>query len=310
MRIGRSTPRGGATGRTRLIALASGLAAVAATALTGTPVHADPGDPTPAASYSAAQLAEVAEVIASAGVAGTAWAVDGASGRVTLAADSTVSTTAVDAIRQRAGGAAGALHVERLPGRLARYLSGGDGVYLSGPAGKFQCSVGFNTRDTSGNHFFLTAGHCTDGATDWFSDEFSTHIGTTENSRYPGDDFGLVRYDSEEPVPPGRAGAQDITSAGTPLTGQSACRRGVTTGVHCGQITGLNWTVNYGDGSVSGMIRTNICADFGDSGGPLYAGSQALGLTSGGAGNCASPSATTFYQPVTEALGAYGVSVY
>jgi streptogrisin D len=35
----------------------------------------------------------------------------------------------------------------------------------------------------------------------------------------------------------------------------------------------------------------------------------ALGLTSGGSGNCSS-GGTTFFQPVTEPLSVYGVSVY
>ncbi|WP_241780208.1 trypsin-like serine protease, partial [Streptomyces wadayamensis] len=52
----------------------------------------------------------------------------------------------------------------------------------------------------------------------------------------------------------------------------------------------------------------NVCAEPGDSGGALFAGSTALGLTSGGSGNCSS-GGTTFFQPVTEALSAYGVSI-
>jgi streptogrisin B len=57
------------------------------------------------------------------------------------------------------------------------------------------------------------------------------------------------------------------------------------------------------------MIQTNVCADHGDSGGPLYDGSKALGLTSGGSGDCTT-GGTTFYQPVREAANAYGVTVY
>ena len=72
----------------------------------------------------------------------------------------------------------------------------------------------------------------------------------------------------------------------------------------------LNATVNYGGGDVvSGLIQTNVCAEPGDSGGSLYDGTKALGLTSGGSGNCTS-GGTTFFQPVTEALSAYGVSVF
>lgn len=68
--------------------------------------------------------------------------------------------------------------------------------------------------------------------------------------------------------------------------------------------------MNYGSGDiVYGMIQTNVCAEPGDSGGSLFAGSTALGLTSGGSGNCSS-GGTTFFQPVVEALNAYGVSVF
>jgi hypothetical protein len=67
--------------------------------------------------------------------------------------------------------------------------------------------------------------------------------------------------------------------------------------------------VNYAEGTVTGLIRTNVCAEGGDSGGALFSGSVALGLTSGGSGNCSS-GGTTYFQPVTEVLSRYGVSVY
>jgi streptogrisin D len=86
-------------------------------------------------------------------------------------------------------------------------------------------------------------------------------------------------------------------------------RRGSTTGTRSGQVLGLNATVRYPQGTVTGMIRTSVCAQPGDSGGPLYRGTSALGLTSGGSGNC-STGGTTYFQPVTEALNAYGVSVW
>ncbi|KUL24233.1 S1 family peptidase [Streptomyces regalis] len=309
MRITRPALRG-ARRRTRLVALASVLTALAATALAGTAAHAGAVDPSPTTTYSTAQLAAVEKAVAGADVVGTAWSVDDPSGRVLLAADSTVSAAAIDAIKRGAGANAGALRVERLPGKLTRYLSGGDAVYGSGNAGRFRCSLGFNTQDDAGNYHFLTAGHCTDGITDWYSDQFVTHIGTTVGSSYPGNDYGLVAYDAGQPVPPGTVGSQDITGAGDAQRGQAACRRGSTTGIHCGRVTGVNWSARYPDGVVTGMIRTNICAEPGDSGGSLYTGTQALGLTSGGSGNCATPPSTTFYQPVTEALNAFGVQLY
>ena len=84
---------------------------------------------------------------------------------------------------------------------------------------------------------------------------------------------------------------------------------GSTTGVHSGTVQALNATVNYAEGQVRGLIQTNVCAEPGDSGGSLFSGNTAIGLTSGGSGNC-TWGGTTFFQPVTEALSVYGVSVY
>ena len=82
-----------------------------------------------------------------------------------------------------------------------------------------------------------------------------------------------------------------------------------STGTHSGVVTQLNGTVRYAEGTVTGLIRTTVCAEGGDSGGSLYAGTVAYGLTSGGSGNCSS-GGVTYFQPVTEPLGVYGVSVY
>jgi streptogrisin D len=60
---------------------------------------------------------------------------------------------------------------------------------------------------------------------------------------------------------------------------------------------------------VTGLIRTTVCAEPGDSGGSLYRGTVAFGLTSGGSGNCTS-GGTTFFQPVTEPLGVFGLHVF
>jgi streptogrisin B len=93
--------------------------------------------------------------------------------------------------------------------------------------------------------------------------------------------------------------------------GTTVTRDGSTTGIHSGRVTALNATVNYGGGDVVyGMIQTTVCAEPGDSGGSLYGtNGVAYGLTSGGSGNCTS-GGTTFFQPVVEALNAYGVSVF
>jgi len=134
-------------------------------------------------------------------------------------------------------------------------------------------------------------------------------LGPRTNSSFPGNDYGMVRYSNTTIAKGGTVGSQDITRAANPTVGQAVCRRGSTTGVHCGTVTGLNATVNYAEGTVTGMIRTNVCAEPGDSGGSLYSTNTAVGLTSGGSGNCSS-GGTTFFQPVVEALNNLGVSVF
>jgi streptogrisin B len=63
-----------------------------------------------------------------------------------------------------------------------------------------------------------------------------------------------------------------------------------------------------GVGVDRGHVQTNACAEPGDSGGPFYDGNAALGLTSGGSGDC-QKGGTTFFQPVTAALSAYGATI-
>ncbi|OEJ96874.1 S1 family peptidase [Streptomyces thermolilacinus] len=316
MRIRRTTPRTtssgtlgtpgtGSAGRRRLLAAAAGLAAAAALTVPATTASA--ADAPAAAAATAEQLDAAGEAVLAADVAGTAWHVDPATRTLVVTADSTVSRAGIAEIKRAAGAHTAAVRVERTSGKLSRYLDGGDAVHAD--AG-WRCSAGFNVvRD--GVYYFLTAGHCTDGAGTWYANSGrSTVIGPTAGSSFPGNDYGLVRYDNPSLAHPGTAGGTDITGAADATIGMSVTRTGSTTGTHRGTVTGLNATVNYGGGDiVRGMIRTDVCAEPGDSGGPLYSGSLAIGLTSGGSGNCRT-GGTTFYQPVTEALKAYRVSVY
>ncbi len=81
------------------------------------------------------------------------------------------------------------------------------------------------------------------------------------------------------------AGTQDITRAANAYVGENVRRSGSTTGVRGGYVQALNATVRYAEGSVYGLIQTNVCAEPGDSGGSLFDGTAAIGLTSGGSGS-------------------------
>ncbi|MET7351268.1 S1 family peptidase [Streptomyces mirabilis] len=297
MRIKRTTPRSGIARRTRLIAVTTGLLAAAAFSVptaNASDVH----------TFSATQLSTVNKSVLKSDIAGTAWAVDAKTNRVVVTVDSTVSKTEIAKIKKDAGGNAAALTIKHTPGKFKKLITGGDAIY----GGGYRCSLGFNVHSGS-TYYFLTAGHCGEVASTWYSNSGqSTTLGTNVSYSFPTNDFALVRYTSSV-AHPSSVGSQTISSAATPSVGTTVYRRGSTTGTHSGRVTALNATVNYGSGDVVyQMIQTTVCAEGGDSGGPLYAGTVAYGLTSGGSGNCTS-GGTTFFQPVTEALSYYGVSV-
>ncbi|HEV2087144.1 MAG TPA: S1 family peptidase [Cryptosporangiaceae bacterium] len=245
-------------------------------------------------------------------IPGTAWSVDPASNQVVVSIDSTVTgakLATVKAVVARLGGAA---RTESMPGTLSPTLRGGDPVYAKGGG---RCSAGFNVRTSGSVHYFLTAGHCTNKSVNWYANAAQTSLlGSRTGTSFPGNDYGIVRY-ATKAVPPGTVylysgtAVQDITRSANAFVGQAVKRSGSTTGVRSGKVTAVNATVNYPVGTVTGLIRTNVCSEGGDSGGSLFAGTTALGLTSGGTGDCKA-GGTTYFQPVTEVLARYGVVVY
>nr|WP_205862742.1 S1 family peptidase [Planosporangium thailandense] len=256
--------------------------------------------------HNAAQLANaVTELDRTAKIPGTAWATDPVGNQVVVTVDSTVTGARLDQLNAAVARLGDAVRVVTTPGPISTRISGGDAIY----GGQYRCSLGFNVRSGS-TYYFLTAGHCGNIASTWYADgSHSTLLGNTAGSRFPGNDYAIVRYTNSSITKSGTVGSVDITAAGNAYVGETVTRRGSTTGIRSGRVTALNATVNYAEGTVYGLIQTTVCAEGGDSGGSLYAGSTALGLTSGGSGNCTS-GGTTFFQPVTAALSAYGVSVY
>lgn len=259
---------------------------------------------------SGAQLQQVRTHLAQTiGFPGTAWYVDPRTDQVVISVDPSVTGAKLAKVNSTAKSLGSAVRIKPAHGRLRPLVDGGDAIW--GPG--LRCSLGFNVTDSSGNPAFLTAGHCGNAATDWYADSAnSQHIGTTYSSSFPGTDYALVSYD------PGVSGASDvdlyngstqqITGAGYATVGESVNRSGSTTGVHGGTVQGLNATVNYSEGTVNGLIDTNVCAEPGDSGGSLFDGSTALGLTSGGSGDCTN-GGETFFQPVPDALNAFGATL-
>jgi streptogrisin B len=276
----------------QVVAVVLGLLAALALfqpATSATPRHGD-----------GARLVAASHGVLASGVRGVAWYVDPATDRVVVTVDRSVTRSEVASIMRSVGADASVLTIRHTRGVFRPLVSAGDAIY----GGQYRCSLGFNVLSGS-TYYFLTAGHCGKVAKSWYTDaQHRTLIGPTLGYSFPGNDYALVQYTNTALSHPGGY------SAANAFVGEKVTRDGSTSGVHSGTVQALNVTVRYqGGGKVSGMIQTDVCAEPGDSGGPLYDGTKAIGLTSGGSGDCKT-GGTTFFQPVTEALSAYGVSLY
>ncbi|MFH8371052.1 S1 family peptidase [Streptomyces sp. NPDC018031] len=242
-----------------------------------------------------------------AAIPGTAWAMDPRSNRVVVTADSTVKAADMTRLNTVVSSLGGRAAVRKTTGTLRPLIAGGDAIW----GDTARCSLGFNVLQDGEPHF-LTAGHCTNLVQIWSDVRGGSEVARTEAGSFPGDDYGLAEYtaaiDHPSAVNLYGGGTQAISRAGEAIVGQQVQRSGSTTQVHGGVVTALNATVNYEEGTVEGLIRTTVCAEPGDSGGPLFAGDTGLGLTSGGSGDCTS-GGETFYQPLTEALQATGSEI-
>jgi streptogrisin D len=190
-------------------------------------------------------------------------------------------------------------------------FQGGDLIYGSA----YRCVVGFNVRDSSNVYYFLTSRRCAGLTSTFYADSAHTQVlGTTVAISPPDKDYALVKYASGISHPGTvdlfNGASQDITSAATAFVGE-AVRRSANSSVRGGTVTALNVTVNTAEGTVTGQIKTNICSEVSDSGlgAPLFDGTKAIGLASSSSGNCTA-GGISYFQPVTEALAAYGVTVY
>ncbi|MBM7769853.1 hypothetical protein JOD54_000057 [Actinokineospora baliensis] len=235
----------------------------------------------------------------------TGWYVDAPSNSVVLTvtrgAQGADVTSFVD--KAKSAGAVRVAETTEAPQLFAGSIVGGNAYYINGSS---RCSVGFSVEGG-----FVTAGHCgTTGSSATGADQSA--LGTFRGSSFPGNDYAWVASNSSwTPSPTVNGyGNGDVTVGGSSEAGvgQSVCRSGSTTGWHCGTIQATNASVNYPQGTVSGLTRTNACAEPGDSGGSWVSGDQAQGVTSGGSGDCSS-GGTTYFQPVNEILSVYGLTL-
>ncbi|SDJ06834.1 Alpha-lytic protease prodomain-containing protein [Lentzea albidocapillata subsp. violacea] len=290
--------------RAKVIAGAIGLVAVAITASTFTASQAAPELRT-----APAQATETLRQKAS--VPGTAWAVNPTTNEVLVTADSTVTGAKWDNLVSTVKGMGAGVRLQRTGGTFKLFAEGGDGIF----AGNSRCSLGFNVVTDDGRPAILTAGHCAAAGRQFSLTPGGRAVATVARSTFPGNgDFALLTYNNRNTAAPsevdtGNGRKVRIQRAAEARVGTQVQRMGSTTGLRAGRVTGLNATVNYPEGRVTGLIQTTVCAEGGDSGGPLFTvNGNAIGLTSGGSGDCRS-GGVTFFQPVTRALAAVGARI-
>ncbi|MET7455256.1 S1 family peptidase [Streptomyces sp. NPDC005574] len=262
---------------------------------------------------SLAELAAGAKTLkAEATIPGTAWAVDPKTNKILVTADSTVTGSKWDTLESTVQGLGSNMAtIKKSAGTFKTFVSGGDAIFGGGA----RCSLGFNVTAGDGSPAFLTAGHCGVAAKTWSDTQDGQPIATVDQATFPGDgDFALVKYDDPATVAPsevnvGGGKTVQIAQAEEATVGTQVFRMGSTTGLNDGTVLGLDATVNYPEGTVTGLIQTDVCAEPGDSGGSLFTqAGGAVGLTSGGSGDCTA-GGETFFQPVTTALTAVGATL-
>jgi streptogrisin C len=274
--------------------------------------------------YSERQLdAVVAKLDALGTAAGvTGWFADLRANRVVVNVNRAEATAATDAFLAKARGVSDAVRVAEVtasprvlgkPGKprpdAVKYVRGGDAWTTL----LWRCSVGFSATGATGSKHYVTAGHCTRGAGPANGYDGSAQ-GTLGGSVFDiRGDYGKVDVTSAEWALAGTVnhyGGGDVAVKGSTEApvGAAICRSGSTTDWHCGTILAKNQTVIYIDGNiVTGLTHTDACAEPGDSGGSYITGTgQAQGMTSGGSGDC-KEGGETYFQPVNEALQAYGL---
>ena len=237
----------------------------------------------------------------------SSWHVDPKANRVVVnvvASERGDNDVATFVARARQSGPVQIKETTEAPKTFAAGTVGGDPYYT----GNVRCSIGFSVYGG-----FVTAGHCGQpgmGVRGWDG----SYIGNFQGSSFPDNDYAWVNVGSGWWTVPvvlgwGTVSDQLVRGSREAPVGASICRSGSTTHWHCGNVLAKNETVNYSQGAVHQMTKTSVCAEGGDSGGSFISGDQAQGVTSGGWGNCSS-GGQTWYQPVNEILGRYGLTLH
>lgn len=151
-------------------------------------------------------------------------------------------------------------------------LGGSSGIRLPGNA---VCSLAAIGHDREGRLIGLTAGHCAE-----VGDEVSAEknpgagvLGTVTASVFRTDaDYAVIQFDPGKVNPVRSVGGTTIAGVGgPPPPGAVVCANGRSSGFDCGVV----WS------TMGAVTLTQVCSQPGDSGGPVTAGDQLVGLNRG-----------------------------
>lgn len=181
-------------------------------------------------------------------------------------------------------------------------VAGGDTLRSAAGA---SCLLGFNTSGRG----ILTSGRCGPVGTRWYLG--ATSVGVT-STVFAGKDAALISIDNPAVTQlhgvRGGLGLVMVTSAARAYVGQTVGYFSGPSGTRTGRVTAVNVTVNYAEGAITGLDRTNLCASSRDGGSPIIAGSVGLSILSGGSTGCTG--GAVYAQPITPLLATLGRTLF
>ncbi|MFE0380553.1 S1 family peptidase [Streptomyces inhibens] len=259
----------------------------------------------------------------------TGWGVDERANGVVVRVDRTRHTTGTDAFEQAVRDLATHAKIPVTVERSDQTPRQQQGTVVGGerwmPGSEGICSIGFTVTGPKGFQGFLTAGHCTLTPDQAAYGQDGSRLGTSNQSGKHSvngreGDFGLVKVDQPgwtvSSTVAGQGGTPvTVTGAQEGLAGMTICRSGQSSGWHCGEITRVDQTVDYGTAVIEGLSYTNACSAAGDSGGSYVTqanASMAVGMHSGGgAAHCDNfgGDTITIFQPIGEALAKWNLKL-
>ncbi|QFZ22837.1 S1 family peptidase [Saccharothrix syringae] len=176
------------------------------------------------------------------------------------------------------------------------------GTPLTAPSSANRCANGYNVRG-----YLLVPPNCAPvGAV--VSGPGGIDVGAVVAVR---ETYSVVRITNttawvQRPTIAGRTGV--VTGSAETPVGGAVCAVGRSSGLRCGTVQARNVTVNFPTGTVSGLTRTTLCTDPGETWKPVFTGSQAQGHVLGGSGNCSTGGTSLFY-PVNRILAENGFTL-